>query len=395
MIEVTSVLHDLAWPVTILIAWVAGEFVHQRLKLPRISAYALIGFLFAPTQLGILPVAQSAPMLLLANIAFGLMLFESGYRINLRWLRVNPWITITSLTEAGLTFAAVYQLVLWFGQPASTALLLAALSIATSPATVIRVVNEYRSSGQVTERVLHISTLNCVVAVFVFKVVVGFALFETSGSLLQAAYSSLFVLALSVVLGTVAGLLTPALLRLTDRTTQDSTLAFTIAVICLVALTHSLKLSPVLAALTFGLVARHRRIALQSSQRGFGALGDLLSVLLFVFIAAALEWRHVVTGVGLGLSIIIVRQLAKIAGVGLFAHISGSTWRKGLLVGMATTPISAFVILVLEQTRHIGINLVDQLAPLAAAALTLEVFGPILVQRALIWAREVPESREP
>jgi Kef-type K+ transport system membrane component KefB len=166
-------------------------------------------------------------------------------------------------------------------------------------------------------------------------------------------------------------------------------------VICLVALTHSLKLSPVLAALTFGLVARHRRIALQSSQRGFGALGDLLSVLLFVFIAAALEWRHVVTGVGLGLSIIIVRQLAKIAGVGLFAHISGSTWRKGLLVGMATTPISAFVILVLEQTRHIGINLVDQLAPLAAAALTLEVFGPILVQRALIWAREVPESREP
>jgi hypothetical protein len=52
------------------------------------------------------------------------------------------------------------------------------------------------------------------------------------------------------------------------------------------------------------------------------------------------------------------------------------------------------VILVLEQTRHLGINLIDQLAPLAAAALTLEVVGPILIQRALIWAHEVPETKE-
>ena len=101
-----------------------------------------------------------------------------------------------------------------------------------------------------------------------------------------------------------------------------------------------------------------------------------------------------IAGIGLGLAIIAVRQIAKIAGIGLFAHFSGISWRKGLLIGIATTPISAFVILVLEQTRYLGINLIDQLAPLAAAALTLEVFGPILIQRALIWAHEVPETKE-
>jgi len=394
MFDLTALLADMAWPIAILIAWFAGEYVHHRAKLPRISAYAFVGFVLASSQAGLLPQTQSATMLLLANIAFGLILFECGYRINLRWLWTNPWIAVTSVTEAAFTFAAIYFLLTWFGQPPSTALLLAALSMATSPATVVRVINEQRSSGQVTERVLHLSALNCVLAVFVFKIIVGLVVFQSSGSLWEAAYSSLIVLSASVMLGAISGALIPALLRFTRRTSHDSTLAFTIALICLVALTHGLKLSPVLAALTFGLSARHRRVILNSSQRGFGVLGDLLAVLLFVFIAATLEWKQVMAGAGLGLAIIAVRQLAKVAGITLFAHISGISWRKGVLIGMATTPISAFVILVMEQTRYLGINLVDQLAPLAAAALILEVFGPIFIQRALIWAHEVPETKE-
>jgi Kef-type K+ transport system membrane component KefB len=333
-------------------------------------------------------------MLLMANIAFGLILFESGYRINLRWLRSNPWIAAASLTEAILTFASVYFLVLAFDQTETSALLLAALSMATSPATILRVINEQKSSGQVTERVLHLSVLNCVLAVLVFKVIVGLVIFKTSGNLWDASYNGLIVLIVSAALGLMFGVLIPAVLRKTKRLNQDGTLAFTIAVVFIVALTHSLKLSPVLATLTFGLVARHRRIILNASQRGFGALGDLLSVILFVFIAATIEWKQVVAGVGLGLAIIVVRQVAKMAGIGIYAKVSGISWRKGALIGMATMPISAFVILVLEQTRYIGVNLVDQLAPLATAALTLEILGPLFIQRALIWAHEVPENKE-
>lgn len=393
MIDLTLLQTDMAWPLTILVAWLAGEFGHQWVKLPRISTYAVVGFVLGPSQAGLLPQTQPAT-LLLANIALGLLLFECGYRINLRWLGANPWFAATSLTEAALTFAAVYFLARWFDQALSTSLLLAALSMATSPATIVRVINEQRSSGQVTERVLHLSALNCVLAVFIFKVIVGLVVFQTSGNLWDATYSSFIVLLASLFLGAISGILIPAVLRLSKRTSRDSTLAFTVAVICLVALAHSLKLSPVLAALTFGLFARHRRIVLNPSQRGFGALGDLLSVFLFVFIAASLELRQAVAGISFGLSIIAVRQLAKIAGISLFAHISGISWRKGLLTGIASTPISAFVILLLEQTRYIGINLVEQLAPLAAAALTLEVFGPIFIQHALIWAHEVPESKE-
>ena len=65
--------------------------------------------------------------------------------------------------------------------------MLASLSMATSPATVVRVINEQNSSGQVTERALHLCALNCVLAVFAFNVIVGLWIFRTSEDVGDAA----------------------------------------------------------------------------------------------------------------------------------------------------------------------------------------------------------------
>lgn len=385
----------LAWPVVLALAWVAGELGRRWLELPRISLYGLVGFLFGHAQLGLLPASSDGLGMLVANIAFGLILFEFGYRINLRWLRINPWLGATGLLEALATFAAVYALARWWGSPNLTALLLASLSISTSPAALMRVINEQRSSGQVTERILHLSALNCVVAVFAFKVIVGFWTFESSGNLGLAFFNSFVVLAVSGALGALFGLGVPGLLRLTGRLSQDGTVAFAIAVILLVAVTHAFKFSPLVAALTFGLVARHRRLTLTQTQRNFGALGDLLAVVLFAYVATRLEWPRVATGLGLGLALVCTRLATKAAAVAALARASGISWRKGALTGLALAPLSVLVVLLLEEhTRHLGIDLVDQLAPLAAATLLLELIGPIATQQALRLARETPQSRD-
>jgi len=383
----------LTWSIAILLAFIIGEYGFKWIKLPRISTYAIMGFILGHSQSGFLPKTHSDTVLLLINIAFGLILFEAGYRINMRWLRKNLWIGITSIAEATLTFIAVYILLLCFNMQTSTALLLSALSMATSPATVVRVLHEQGSSGQVTERVLLLSTLNCILAVFCFKVIVAFMILKTSGSIWQASYVSLFALVLSMALGGLLGIVIAALVRSTKTTTHNMVF-FAISIIFLVTLTHSLNLSPIMATLTFGLVSRHRRIILNSSQRGFGTLGDLLSVLLFVFIATTLKWPHIIEGVGLGIALIVVRQLSKILGISIFAHVSGISWQKGLLVGFAMAPISAFVILLLEQTHYLGINLVDKFSCLAVAVLILEIIGPIMIQTAVKLSHEVPDTKE-
>ena len=280
----------------------------------------------------------------------------------------------------------------WQGMPPLTALLLASLAMSSSPAGVLRVINEERSSGQVTERVLHLVAINCVLALFVFKVVVGFWVFQTSGSLTQAVSHSLIELLASAVLGAVAGMLTPALLRGLGTLARDGTVAFAMVVILLVSITQAADLSPMLATLTFGLMARHRRVTFTRTQRNFGAIGELLTVLLFVFAVCTLDWQRVVAGATLGLLLLMVRFATKTVAVAAFAHVSGISWRKGALIGVALSPMSVFAILLLEQTRYMGIVLVDELAALAAMTLFMEVLGPIITQRALVLARETAKE---
>lgn len=394
MPDLSSLSSEVAWPFAIVLAWIAGEFGARWTKLPRISIYGLVGFLLAHTQVGFLPPMENTAMLLLANIAFGLILFEFGYRINLRWLRVNPWISVTGLVETSATFIVVYVIAQWYGASAMNALLLASLAMSTSPAGVMRVVNEQRSSGQVTERLLHLTAINCVLAVLTFKVIVGFSVFRSSGNLWDAMSSGLVVLLVSAALGGVFGTLVPSLMRRLERLAPDGTIAFALTVILLVAITHAAKLSPVLATLTFGLVARHRRVVLSQTQRNFGALGELLTVLLFVFVVSTLDWEKVLAGSALGLALIAARLMTKTLSVAAFASVSGISWRKGAFTGLGLAPISVFVILVLEQARYLGISFVDELAALTAMTLFMEVIGPIITQRVLIWAKETPHRQE-
>lgn len=378
----------MAWPLAIAVAWLAGEFGYRWLSLPRISSYGIAGFFMAASQGGFLAAPSGSTIPLLADFAFSLMLFELGFRINLRWLRADPWLGVTSVAEAGTTFAAVFVLAQWFGVPMTPSLLLAALAMSTSPAAVVRVVNELKSSGQVTERLLHLSAFNCVLAVVVFKMVTGYWILSSAGSLFHAAWNSLMVVAVSAGIGVLFGVAVPMLLRVCGAVGGNATVAFAIAVLLLTALTLGFSFSPLLAALVFGLVARHRRVIFSQAQNNFGALGDLLTVLLFVFVAASVEWKQVVDGAVLALAVLGVRLAAKTLSTTLFARLSGITWRKGMLTGLAMTPMSVLVILLLEHSRHIDLGNFEQVAGIAAIVIILEVAGPVLTRLALMWAGE-------
>ena len=149
MLDSLGAVHsEIAWPLALAPAWLAGEAGHRWLRLPRISGYGIAGFLIASGQGGFLPDPSGGPVALLADMAFALILFELGCRINLGWLRANPWIGATSLVEACGTIAAVYFIALAFAVPQVPALLLASIAMATSPAAVLRVANEVRGSVQ-------------------------------------------------------------------------------------------------------------------------------------------------------------------------------------------------------------------------------------------------------
>lgn len=384
---------EILWPLALVLAWAGGEFGVRWLGLPRISGYGIIGFLLAQSQLGFLPNPSGGPVAMLADFAFALILFELGYRINLRWLRNNPWLGAISLVESLTSFFVVFAVARQFAMELEPSLLFAALAMATSPAAILRVANELNSAGQVTERSLHLSALNCLLSVIAFKFIAGYWVFSNAGNLFGAMWVSLIVVVVSVALGVLFGVSSVALLRRTVHPASSATIVFALSVLLLTALTTMLKFSPLLAAITFGVVARHRRIVLAPAQDNFGVLGEVLTVLLFVFVAATLDWQRMQDGIELALLVMLARLASKTIVTTALARPSGITWRKGFLTGLALTPQSVFVILLLEQSRHLGIGWINDMAGLAMLVLFLEIGAPLVTRWALVRSGEAHPAR--
>ena len=192
----TFLLQSIAWPLTSLLAWYLGERLHEWANLPRVTSYVGVGLLASLINLpGLTDAVPGLPFL--ANVALSLILFELGYRIHLRWFRHNPWVLALGLVESALTFTVVYSVSGLFALPVDTRLIIAALSVSASPAGIVRVANEMHSAGQVTERVLHLCAINCLVAVLALKLVIGYWHLSTSGDLVLAAFGSVHVLVTS------------------------------------------------------------------------------------------------------------------------------------------------------------------------------------------------------
>lgn len=387
-------MQSMAWPLALLLAWFLGERLYEAWQVPRVTSYVAVGL--AGSLINLPGLTDAVPGLpLLANVALSLVLFELGYRINLRWFRHNPWVLVLGLVESGLTFALVYYASTWFELPTDTRLIIAALSVSASPAGIVRVANEMRSTGQVTERVLHLCAINCMVAVLLLHLVAGYWHLSTSGDFAAAALGSVYVLVTSVAAGTVLGVAMPWLLRRQKTSERGVTVVFALSVVLLTTMTFGLSISPLLAALAFGIVARERRVHLTNAQRGFGTAGDLLSVFLFVYIASLLDWSEVGTGMALGLLLILVRTASKVVCNMAAARLSGSTERKGLLTGLALTPMSVFAIVLLEQSRTHGFGPAGEVLTVVAAMMMLqELLGPVVTQRSLLAAAETHVTKE-
>src|SRR5690606_635202 len=171
--DVDFLLQSMAWPLVLLLAWFLAERLYETWHVPRVTSYVAVGLLGGLVNLPGLT-ASVAGLPFIANVALSLVLFELGYRINLRWFRHNPWVLVLGLVESVITFGAVYWASGFFDLAADVRLIIAALSVSASPAGIVRVANELHSAGQVTERVLHLCAINCMVSVLALKLVVGY-----------------------------------------------------------------------------------------------------------------------------------------------------------------------------------------------------------------------------
>jgi NhaP-type Na+/H+ and K+/H+ antiporter len=373
----------------LLLAGVCGEIGWRVWRLPRVTGFGVIGMLAGSAGLNVIDADLGGNARPLFDIALGLLLFELGSRLSIRWVRTNPWLIAGSLAEATLTFVAVSAVMQLLRFSVMTATITAAISIATSPAMVIQLRAELKGDGQVTERMLTLAALNSMYAVVLVKLISAWLHQEFYGNALATALEPLYLIAGSLLLAYGLARGCNLMYRRLNMADEHSFVALIGLVLLAIAIAHMFRLSTVLTLLAAGIIVKNFDARPQLWPTHFGSAGWLLTVILFVVTPLSFRWQYVVIG-GVGaLGLIAARLVAKVVATVAFARPSGIGLRQGAALGLALTPMSSLAYMLVDDTYASYPDFDPALrAVILCAIVLLQLFAPLVVYRSLSLAGE-------
>jgi Kef-type K+ transport system membrane component KefB len=376
------------------LALLAGEAARKWLRVTRIVGYVAVGAALGPSALGLVDAGALIAFRPLVDIAVGLVLFDLGQRVDLGWLRRNPWLLVTSLLESGLAFAAVYALLFLSGARPVAAAAIAVFAVATSPAVVLIVVKDLNCQGQVTERSLLFTALNTAYAVFGIAIMIGWLHFERGRDSLAILAHPLYLAAGSAIVAAIVAVLALGLLRLFGRRQAFQFALMVAAVLLAVAVARALRLSVPLTLLLAGTFVRAFDRARSVVALQFGEATTLFAVILFAIAGASLDlvgWQDALVP---ALGFVAARFVGKALPLLLLAPPSALSLRKASLVNLALVPMSGVALLLLGDVTALFPEIAGEVAkPVLLATALLTLVGPLAVEFALTRAGESDEGR--
>ena len=388
--------NQMIWVGVLLVAGVAGgELVQRVLRLPRITGYAAAGLALGPGGWGLIGKPLLDELVVFADIALGLVLFELGTRLDVAWLRRSPGLALMGVAESLGAAALVFVTLSWhFGHDPLVAAVAAAIAMSTSPAVLIRVAADLRAEGQVTERALILTALNGVIAFLALTVLIPWLHLEYRGGWLTMLTQPLYLLAGSLLLALLAAQVTLKLVQLVGKHAERQFIVVIGLVVLTVGGAVALKLSVLLTLLAMGAMVRNADRERHFMVVDSGNAGQLFYLLLFVITGARLDLGLVATAGAAGLAFVLVRFAGKALGVLAVAPFVGLKLRHAGLVALALTPMSGLAVVMVYETASLYPEVRSSVAPVVfAAVVILELFGPVATQFAIKQAGEAGADR--
>ena len=388
--------NQMIWVGVLLVAGVAGgELVQRVLRLPRITGYAAAGLALGPGGWGLIDKPLLDELVVFADIALGLVLFELGTRLDLAWLRRSPGLALMGVAESLGAAVLVFLTLSWhFGHDPLVAAVAGAIAMATSPAVLIRVAADLRAEGQVTERALILTALNGVIAFLALTVLIPWLHLEYRGGWLTMLTQPLYLLAGSLMLAAVAAQVTLKFVQLVGKHAERQFIVVIGLVVLTVGAAVGLKLSVLLTLLAMGAMVRNADRERHFMVVDSGNAGQLFYLLLFVITGARLDLGLVASAGAAGLAFVLVRFAGKALGVLAVAPFVGLKLRHAGLVALALTPMSGLAVVMVYETASLYPEVRSSVAPVVfAAVVILELLGPVATQFAIKQAGEAGADR--
>ena len=392
-----------------LLLWVAliGGWVAGFLRLPKVTAYLLVGVLLGPSVLGWIGHHDIDLFEPLTKLAISLVLFNLGCSFPFaRARRIFRRVVRLSWGEMSATFLLVFVGLLLLGQTWEIAALLGTLALATAPATTVLVLKESESEGPVTQYANAMVAVNNLVSIVLFELLflaLHFAANEPLGSV--GAQTNRLLLEIgelvrnvvgSVILGMAGGLIVSYGYGLVAAGRR---LVMLISIIVLLLAICQLNEMPyLLTFLAMGVTVANASDQTRQILVELDRLTGLLCVVFFAVHGAELEPPKLVEAGIMGAGYLFLRASGKYFGTRFAAARGGETppvrkWLGATLLAQAGAAIALSAIAV-QRTEEMGGPLHEsckyvQLVILGTVVV-FEIVGPIMLRVAVIRAGEVP-----
>jgi Kef-type K+ transport system membrane component KefB len=383
---------ELSYPLlfgVLLVAGMMGGELARFLKLPRIIGYVVVGFIIGPLgePMGLGPLIDEARIFV--DLALGLVLFELGRRMDLRWMRREWTLAATGVAESAFTFISVFTVLVWLDFEPIKAGLAAAIAMTTSPAVLLFMTHETRAEGQVTERAINLVALNGLVASILVTILLGSAHFSTSLDFETAVFLPLYLFVGSLALGAAMAAFARVIARSVERSPD---LHFTLIaglVVAAVGIASLLKLPVILALLAFGMFARNTERGHDLLNVSLAPVGRLLYIVLFVITGASMPIAGLASAGWAALAFLLARSAGKFIGVIAVAPLGGLNMKQAAGLGLALMPMSTLALLMQHDVGKLFPSYADDLASVfIPVVVVMEVLGPLAVQFGLRYAGE-------
>ena len=394
-------LGTLLW-VALIGGWVAGF-----LRLPKVTAYLLVGVLLGPSALECVGHRDIDLFEPLTKLAISLVLFNLGCSFPFaRARRIFRRVVRLSWGEMSATFLLVFVGLSLLGQPWEIAALLGTLALATAPATTVLVLKESESEGPVTQYANAMVAVNNLVSIVLFELLflaLHFAGNEPPGS--AAAQTNHLLLDVaelvrdlvgSIFLGVAGGLIVSYGYGLVAAGRR---LVMLISVIVLLLAICQLNEMPyLLTFLAMGVTVANASDQTRQILVELDRLTGLLCVVFFAVNGAELEPHKLVEAGMVGVGYIILRTSGKYFGTRFAAARGKETpavrkWLGAALMAQAGAAIALSAIAV-QRTEEMGGLLHERCKSvqllILGTVVVFEIAGPIMIRLAVIRAGEVP-----
>lgn len=200
----------LRWLCVLVIAFIAGKLI-TKIKMPSILGWLIVGMILGPNAVGLMPqeLIDSQWFKLIITwmqCSFGLMLGTE-----LIWKKIKSYgkaLMVTTLTQSLGTFifvSLVFAIVFYFTDiPVYLAFAFGGIALATAPAPALSIVQEFHTSGPVTDTLIPMAVLDDIVGIAVFFTVNSFIARAVSGGSIPL-YMIPVMIFLPIIIGGIVG----------------------------------------------------------------------------------------------------------------------------------------------------------------------------------------------